>query len=383
MIGLNSIGPDAGITNLMDLNPSKSRRRVQFTTIGFWQLQCVGWLGLYLIAVLASAPLHEGTWLYIYWAAFTVLGFLASLILRARYRHLLRHNCSWQRFLATVAGLSYLLSFPCLAATLLIVRYFRGESAQPFHWGKFLTNTLADSLGGFIILVAWSGIYFGIKQWQTSSDKEERMLRLESMAREAELRALRYQVTPHFLFNTLNGISTLVGEGETQAAREMIALLGDFLRTTLETSSNGDVTLRHEVRHMEQYLAIEQVRLGDRLKLSISLDPVIADALVPNLLLQPVIENAIRHGIAHCTEPGLLAITAKLDKEERVVISISNAMELYRNPQVPERRMRNGMGLENTRNRLHARFDSSAAMEIHHDDPQVWQVTLRFPYEVN
>jgi sensor histidine kinase YesM len=357
--------------------------KLQASNLGFWQLQCMGWTVLCVLGMLDELPFHEGKWIYIYWVVFSALGFTASLALRLICRRLMAKQFTWLSFFGATAVASYLLAFICSVIDVSIERRLRGNITDSYHWSgsRLLGPVLATSVFNSIILVAWNGIYFGIKQAQSSFRKEEQLLRLEALARDAELRALRSQITPHFLFNTLNGISTLVGESNIEAAREMIALLGDFLRTTLETSESGDVTLAHEIRHMNQYLSIEQVRLEDRLRLAISIDPGAGDALVPNLLLQPLIENAILHGISQGLGNGLLDIKANLAGEE-VVVVVSNTTEAQTNSS-PSRRLRDPMGITNTRSRLSARYGAAAGLEIHNENSAVWQVVLKFPYEAN
>jgi Histidine kinase len=351
---------------------------LQASNLGFWQLQCTGWTVLCVLGMLGELPFHEGTWVYVYWVVLTVVGFAASLALRLICQWLVAKQPPWPSFLGSIALGSYLLALVWSAIALSIEHKLRGNT-EPFHWLKFFGTTFAASIFNFIILVAWTGIYFGIKQWQSSFKREEKLLRLEALARDAELRALRSQITPHFLFNTLNGISTLVGEGNIEASREMIALLGDFLRTTLEVSESGDVTLAHEMHHMDQYLSIEQVRLGDRLRLAISIHPSVEDALVPNLLLQPLIENAIRHGISKCVGNGLLDIKASGDGG-KVVITVTNTIETQP-ASSPGGRLRDPMGITNTRSRLSARYGAEAGIEIYTENPAQWQVVLKFPYE--
>ena len=140
------------------------------------------------------------------------------------------------------------------ASTLLanVIAYHWWTKPEPVStvlWSAF------SATSPFCVLVVWCGLYFGLKQY-------ERNTRVEALARQAELRALRHQLTPHFLCNTLNGISTLVGEGQTQEARRMIARLGDFLRATLDGVGALEVSLAQEIRFLEQYLAIEQARLA-------------------------------------------------------------------------------------------------------------------------
>ena len=347
---------------------------------GFWWLQCLGWLGFCIVSVLSAIPLREGSWVYVYYVALSLAGFFATLPLRWLCRLSLARSYAWPRIFVSIAAACYALAIPTGWIALYSDRAFKTKSFYPKSWHELLVDSLADSISTTILFIAWSGIYFGMKQWQAGRLREERLLRLEMMAREAELRALRYEVTPHFLFNTLNGISTLVGEGDIRGGREMIALLGDFLRTTLESSAHGDVTLSYEMRHMEQYLAIEQVRLGDNLRLSVSIDPAVQDAMVPNLLLQPLIENAIRHGVAQCTKGGTLEVRAFREKN-LATISVSNSVERHTENAPDHLRTRRKMGLDNTRSRLTARYGEAAECVVHQDDPGQWKVILRFPYE--
>ena len=163
----------------------------------------------------------------------------------------------------------------------------------------------------FCILIVWCGLYFGLRQY-------ERQARVEALARQAELRTLRHQLTPHFLCNTLNGISTLVGEGHAQEARRMIARLGDFLRATLDGSGSLEVSLAQEISYLEQYLAIEQARLGERLGVEIAVAPEVLDASVPNLLLQPLVENAVQHGVTPFAAGGDVSIRAERQEDARL-----------------------------------------------------------------
>ena len=141
-------------------------------------------------------------------------------------------------------------------------------------------------------------------------DERQRRSEAAGSAREAELRALRYQLNPHFLFNSLNAISSLVASGDARRANRMIARLGDFLRATLEEGGRHESSLAEELALIEQYLDVERVRLGDRLRASVRAGRDTLDAAVPVLLLQPLVENAIRHGIANLPDGGTVTINA-------------------------------------------------------------------------
>jgi LytS/YehU family sensor histidine kinase len=191
-------------------------------------------------------------------------------------------------------------------------------------------------------------LYFSIKQWQQSSKEKERLLRAESEVREARLLALRYQLNPHFLFNSLNAVSTLILDGNAPAATQMLAQIGDLLRTSLDSEVTAEVTLSQELAFTEGYLAIEQTRLGERLKIDMAVPLETRDALVPSMLLQPLAENAVRYGVAPLIEGGWIGIKSALHADRlRIVIGNSG-----RRGEGEQKKNGNGIGLGNTAERL-------------------------------
>jgi hypothetical protein len=181
--------------------------------------------------------------------------------------------------------------------------------------------------------------------FEASHEAERRVLETQVGAREAELRALRAQLNPHFLFNSLNSINALVGS-DPEGARRMCEGLGDFLRRTLALGARDEVTLGEELALVERYLGIEQVRFGDRLRVERAVDPDAAVCRVPPLLLQPLVENAIKHGIQDCVGGGVIRIEAK-----RAGGALRVAVENPVDPDAPVRRGE-GVGLQNVRRRL-------------------------------
>src|SRR5262249_18784247 len=149
---------------------------------------------------------------------------------------------------------------------------------------------------GFVLL-AWCLLYSAITNWMQLEDQRERAIRAEGMAQAARLQALQSQLEPHFLFNTLNAISTLVVDGRTADAARMITRLSDFLRLTLETTDTPEISLAEELEFARRYLDIEQVRFGSRLRVIIDAQPDAMGGMVPALVLQPLIENAVKHGV--------------------------------------------------------------------------------------
>jgi hypothetical protein len=190
-----------------------------------------------------------------------------------------------------------------------------------------------------------AGAHYMYLAFEASHEAERRVLETQVGAREAELRALRAQLNPHFLFNSLNSINALVGS-DPEGARRMCEGLGDFLRRTLALGARDSVTLSEELMLVERYLDIEQLRFGDRLRVERAVEPEAAACRVPPLLLQPLVENAVKHGIQDCVAGGVIRIEAK-----RAGGSLRVAVENPVDPDAPVRRGE-GVGLENVRRRL-------------------------------
>jgi two-component system, LytTR family, sensor histidine kinase AlgZ len=206
---------------------------------------------------------------------------------------------------------------------------------------------------------------------QASQDAERRALQLRVLAREAELKTLRAQIDPHFLFNSLHSISALIGV-DPAAARRMTVLLGEFLRTSVAIGPRDLITLGEELQLVDRYLSIEQVRFGKRLAVTTEVDTTLLDCLVPPLLLHPLVENAITHGIAHLLEGGRIRVQG--ERAGSIVrLTVTNTCDLER----PKERG-TGMGLANVRRRLASQFPDESAVEIR-DLFDEHQVELRFP----
>src|SRR6202007_769209 len=202
-------------------------------------------------------------------------------------RRLLRQSRSWIAFELKTAAAAMVTSIPVTFAAGLILQNF---NHVPWH------ALVAVWAWSFFMLLMWCSLYFSIKQGRKSTMEKERLLRAESELREARLLALRYQLNPHFLFNSLNAVSTLILDGNAPAATQMLAQIGDLLRTSLDSEVTAEVALSQELAFTEGYLAIEQTRLGERLSIDIAVPLETRDALVPHMLLQPLVENAVRYG---------------------------------------------------------------------------------------
>jgi hypothetical protein len=207
--------------------------------------------------------------------------------------------------------------------------------------------------------------------FEASHEAERRVLETEVTAREAELRALRAQLNPHFLFNSLNSINALVGS-DPEGARRMCEGLGDFLRRTLALGARDAVTLGEELALVDRYLGIEQVRFGDRLRVERAVDPEAVLCHVPPLLLQPLVENAIKHGIQDCIDGGAIRIEARRENGLLRVV-VENPVD----PEAPSRRGQ-GVGLANVRRRLEV-FGARDAQLSSVRAGEKFRVTLTLP----
>lgn len=228
-------------------------------------------------------------------------------------------------------------------------------------------------LNGVMLFLLAAAAHYLLIMLDQSRAVEKRSLELQILAREAELKALRAQIDPHFLFNSLNSISALT-VSDPQGARSMCLLLADFLRTSLVLGAKQQIPVAEELRLVEGFLNIEKVRYGNRLSIVRNVDPECDACLVPPLLVQPLVENAIRHGIAPLVEGG----TVRLDvRREGSAIEI-----ILENPVDPlaqaARQTGAGLGLENVRSRLAKLFASQAHVNVSRDEGH-FQVRLRFP----
>ena len=237
--------------------------------------------------------------------------------------------------------------------------------------GRFTAEAPTLLMVGILVYLLAVAVHYLIIALDAARDAELLGVRATVLAREAELRALRAQVDPHFLFNSLNSISALTAD-DPAAARRMCLLLAGFLRRSIAIGARDRVTLDEELSLVADYLAVEQVRFGARLEVRLDVDPDCRACSVPPLLLQPLVENAVRHGIAHLLEGGVLAITAR-----RAHGAIEVRIENPRDPERPTSRGE-GVGLANVRGRLQSLYGEAARFEVE-SRGESFRVTLTLP----
>lgn len=268
--------------------------------LSFWALQAVGSTGLYVLAVVASAAdlRARGVWRGITVFVATLAGL--SIALRFAYRRWWNPSRTWHSLGAMSAAGS---AVAALAAATFPFRLLVAE--RPADWSSWPF----DVTECFVVLFLWSTLYFGIKIYRHATLERERALVAESEVRRAQLLALRAQLNPHFLFNALNGLSTLILERENSRANEMLGQIAALLRASLEDEGAAEVPLESELAFVERYVAVERARL-ERLRYRTSVDEDVRRALVPTMLLQPLVENAVHHGIALSAAPGVVRLRA-------------------------------------------------------------------------
>jgi two-component system, LytTR family, sensor kinase len=335
----------------------------------FWTVQIAGWLSFYVWGLLSLLPVIHQPGALRGNTAFFVTLFAASFLMRPVCRSLMRHAYPWISLELRAFVCSLLVGLIAGFVIELITSLY-----SPFEW----TDGLGTSARSTFILFIWCSLYFSIKLWQQSVRERERLLRAEAEVRDVRLSALRYQLNPHFLFNSLNAVSTLVLEENPSAATRMLAQIGEFLRTILDDEAAPETPLSQEIAFAEQYLAIEQTRLGPRLRVDMAISPETLDALVPSMLLQPLIENAVRHGVAPVVEGGTIRIESKLHGA-RLQIRIQNSGPANSRLAMPNDSA-TGIGINNTAERLKALYAADHKFVLQWPETGGCEVTVDLPF---
>ena len=240
---------------------------------------------------------------------------------------------------------------------------------------------IADSsVTWFFFFAAWSAFYLATLAQAQALGAQRRAAQAEAAARAAQVRALRYQVNPHFLFNTLNSLSSLVMTGRAEKAEEMLLALSTFFRTSLSLDPSADVTLAEEIDLQRLYLDIEKVRFPSRLRVEIDIPQELESARLPALILQPLVENAIKYGISPTKEKVTLRIEARSLGDGRFSITVTNSGKPGGHPE-RDRSDSTGVGLTNVCQRLNARFGAQAKCEFGPLPKGGYQVHLTLPLD--
>jgi len=273
-------------------------------------------------------------------------------------------------------GAGSAISFLLLALYVLITSWLGLEANQQ----SFLQAFRRQLVFGFHseVLTYWMiiGLSHGIDYYRKYRERELRALQLETRLAQAQLDALKMQLHPHFLFNTLNSISVLMSE-DVAAARRMLTRMSELLRASLENVGRHEVSLREELDFLKNYLEIEQTRFQDRLAVRMDIEPEVLDARVPNLILQPLVENAIRHGIAPRAQPGVIEISATRKNGVVRLRVRDNGPGLTSS--VPEN-LNKGIGISNTQARLQQLYGAGHLFEMKNANGGGLEVAIEIPF---
>ncbi|MEZ5708136.1 MAG: histidine kinase [Blastomonas sp.] len=338
----------------------------------FWNLQTLGWAGALALRGLSGIANGQPLSFLVPIIIATITGYSISLVLAVVYRNLIDRKplVTWGVTLVVLLFGAALYAFiDAWVATL-----YRPNSETGFT---------AILLGAFYLditlLGAWSALYYAINFFLRVEEQQDQLLRLENQATSAQLAMLRYQLNPHFLFNTLNSISTLVLLKQTEPANAMLSRLSSFLRYTLANEPTARVTLAQETETLKLYLDIEKMRFEERLRTQFEIDPQVNNALLPSLLLQPLVENAIKYAVTPKEEGADITVAAQL-VGQNLRITVSDTGPGLQSG-VTSSNSSTGVGLANIRDRLAQAYGEDQRFETRSSPGGGYSVIIEIPYE--
>ena len=355
----------------------------------FWTLQSAGWGGAFLLRAITGLVGGQDWSFLVNVAIEAVTGFSISLVLSVIYQRLIS-----VRPLVTWAS-TVLVLFVGVGIFTFIIAWVTSLTRTSFD-GDFVALYIGFLIWPLTLLGAWSALYFAINYFLQVEEQADRLERLEMQATSAQLAMLRYQLNPHFLFNTLNSISTLVLLKQTAPANAMLTRLSSFLRHTLVTEPGGKVTVEQEVEMLKLYLDIERMRFEDRLQTDFRIEPGAGEACIPSMLLQPLVENAIKYGVSPQEEGATISLIAQI-AGSRLRVTVTDTGPGIHHTVRPEggsqggipdgmlersrRTTSTGVGLANIRDRLAQAYGDDHRFEIRSPDSGGFTVNIEIPYE--
>lgn len=354
----------------------------------FWSFQVAGWSGFFLLHLLTAAAQVFGgirASAIPFSFASAAVGFIfSSIFLRPIYRYARHQSPPLLLTIAILASSIMALIMSAFKAPIYIV--ILGEQwvrDRIFEFGtdNFLWLLLPDLPVNIFLILTWAGFYFGINYYLALRDETERALFAARLADQAQLKMLRYQLNPHFLFNTLNAISTLVLLKEGKQANVMLTQLSAFLRYSLDSDPLQKTTLADEIKALELYLDIEKTRFRDRLSVVIDIDSQVMEAQVPSLILQPAIENAIKYAIGVMESGGEIRIVAQKEGHDLFMRVCDNGPNTPENP-TSILNSPSGVGVMNMRDRLVHLYGENQSFKLTKLTPTGLCVSLTIPFEL-
>ena len=341
----------------------------------FWSLQLFGWTGISLLTYLSlSVPYDQYELAYLaHNISQSVVGLVLSIPLRPIFRTV--WNWAFLPRMVVVLGAAILVALAWAALRLTLFMLMTGERGLWPDFGGWLFPSM-------FVFFTWAALYHGIKYYQMLQREREALLRIESLqrqeafklaqveadARNAQLALLRYQLNPHFLFNTLNSVNALVSKGDAGKATKMINKLSEFFRHSLRAEPETEVTVAEEIATTELYLDIEKTRFADRLTVEIRIAESAKSRLLPSMILQPLVENALKHAIGVSENGGQIRILASEADSGALQVRVEDSGPEGSDFQAGQRPPGASVGLDNTRARLHAFYGDGGRLKIEKAD---------------
>jgi len=330
----------------------------------FWFIQIVGWL-VYLVVIYITflSVAQPGNFLSLFYLkGFRALTgfFLTSVLMRPVYRRFgNRLSIGWLVLLVLICAIIFGAAWTAIESVYVYL------TNAAFNTTNYLARSPCIALDYAMTLTAWSALYLGVKNWWSWQKERENALQSSALADKAQLEMLRYQLNPHFLFNALNSIRASVDEDSTRA-KQMITQLSEFLRYSLLHESAKKIPLRDELEAVRNYLAIEKIRFEDKLTVEFDVQTQAEDFRVPCFLLNPLIENAVKHGLQTSPRPLKIKISARLD-DDKLLLEITNTGNLQNGAS----RNGSGIGLKNVRERLKKLFGDDGKFNLFEENDLV------------
>ena len=338
----------------------------------FWNLQSAGWAGALILRGLSGIANGQPLSFLVPIVISTIAGYSISLLLSVLYKNLIL-----QRPLVTWGVTAIALSFAASLYAFIDAWVFliQNPTVESGFSRLFIGYLFVD----LTILGAWSALYYAINFFLRVEEQNDQLLRLETQATRAQLAMLRYQLNPHFLFNTLNSISTLVLLRQTEPANAMLSRLSSFLRHTLVNEVHSRVTLAQEVETLHLYLDIEKMRFEERMRPHFDINPAVRDALLPSLLLQPLVENAIKYAVTPLEQGADISVSATLENGKvRIIVSDTGP---GKSGPIDPKTDSTGVGLGNIQERLNQAYGEDHEFEIKSSVGSGFSVIIALPFE--
>jgi two-component system, LytTR family, sensor kinase len=351
-----------------------ARRFMAEPNAPLWAVHLLIWLSYFLLQSLLAVSVGTFWWNFVLRAGITLIGFVLTLSMAKVLEGF--HDQSMTRMILASLGLSIAASTVFTLTDFHLFMLFNPQS----DWRPIFPRHYIQWFGiNLYVFLAWTAMHLAISNYVGMKAQTERAMRAHSLAHEAQLKMLRYQINPHFLFNTLNALSTLVLENANRQADQTIMRLSKFLRYALDNEPAQKVTLAQELEAMDLYLEIERVRFADRLRVRMTASPEARRCAIPSLLLQPLIENAVKYAVTPREEGGLIELDARI-VNTMLVLTLTDDGPGLTEP-VAALMKRPGIGLANTRDRLEQLYDGQAAMSVENCDSGGLCVEIRLPCE--